>query len=201
MNKQRRGVSFCTICIAKIHKIIGETNHGETKYRREHHKEAKRKQQSLPPGSTCRIAPVEDKKQKREEMSEKDFEIIVSRFRNARALARIAPFVCDILYGIPILLYGFCSEAMASALDFVFYVGPVTVLLNLAFSRVFRLCNWHKIACVLPLPVQTVSLVDLLVYDFSAAMDRAMNACCIVLGLLYLIAAYKVFFCKQQTEQ
>lgn len=134
-------------------------------------------------------------------MSEKDFEVIVVRFRNARAIARIAPFLCDILYGIPILLYGFCSEAVASALDFVFYVGPVTVALNLAFSGVFKLCGWHKVACVLPLPIQAVSLIDLLFYDFSAAGDKAMNVCCIVLGMVYLVAAYKVFFCKPQIEQ
>lgn len=134
-------------------------------------------------------------------MSEKDIEIVVNRFRDARALARIAPFLCDILYAVPVLLYGVCSEAVASALDFIFYVGPLTVVLNLAFSHVFRLCGWHKAACVLPLPIQVVSLVDLLFYDFSGAGDRAMNVCCIALGVVYLVAAYKVFFCNPKIER
>ncbi len=128
-------------------------------------------------------------------MSKKNHEAVISRFRNARALARVAPFLCDVLYAIPILLYGVCPESLASALDFIFYVGPVTMLLNLAFSRVFGLCGWHKIACILPLPIQTISLIDLLAYDFTAFADKAMNICYIVLGLLYLMAAYKVFFC------
>ena len=90
--------------------------------------------------------------------------------------------------------YLYANEEVVAVLDTLFYVSPVMVIQFLALSRILRLCNWHRLACALPLCPQISILLDHTVVIFSERAVETHIITTMIMALLLLISAYKVFF-------
>lgn len=103
------------------------------------------------------------------------------------------PFLYGGLYLINLVLYLVLPEQMIMILDALFYVSPIVVVCMLVFSRILRLCAWHRTACVVPLVPQIISLVDYYVVEFPLSAAKMTIIVCVSLAALLLVAAYNVF--------
>lgn len=90
--------------------------------------------------------------------------------------------------------YLYAGEEVVAVLDTLFYVSPVMVIQFLALSRILRLCSWHRLACALPLFPQISILLDRTVVIFSERAVETHIITTMIMALLLLISAYKVFF-------
>lgn len=122
-----------------------------------------------------------------------DIKFLISTLRRATTAVQILPFVYTALYIIVLALYTTCGQQTQIALDSLFYVSPICILAFLILSRIFKLCRWHKTACVLPILPQAISLIDYYIYSFSAVSAYVFNGSIILMSILLLIAAYNVF--------
>ncbi len=118
---------------------------------------------------------------------------VIEKLRSITLAVQIIPFIYTGLYIIVLCTYLFASEAVLSVLDTLFYVSPVVVVAFLVESRILKLCRWHKTACVLPVLPQVEVLVDSCIYEFAKWEAHALIILIIVMSVLLLVAAYKVF--------
>ena len=119
---------------------------------------------------------------------------IVSVLRNITWAVQIFPFVYTALY-IPVFIaYNFAPDTALDILDALFYVSPVVILAQLLYSRLLKLCIWHRIACCIPLLAELVDFTDSYIYQLSANQVYIINITIVVMIVLYAIAFYKVFF-------
>ena len=79
-------------------------------------------------------------------------------------------------------------------LDDLFYVSPVVIVMNLVYSRILKMCVWHKVACALPLIPEIANMSEALPFDFSVGQAQLINYAAAITSVLFIIAAYKVFF-------
>ena len=109
-------------------------------------------------------------------------------------MVQIAPFIyavfCIFVYVMCLLSY----EDAAHIAEQFLYVSPIVVINNLINSRILKLCVWHKTACVLPLIPNASALFDRYIYEFTVESATANAIIAVVMAILLLIAAYKVFF-------
>lgn len=83
------------------------------------------------------------------------------------------------------------SDNVAAILDILFYVSPLVVVLLWMLSRSLKMCNWHRLECVLPLVPQVPIFFDDYINQFDYA-GAAVNIC--VIGLLFLLSLVNVYF-------
>ena len=110
---------------------------------------------------------------------------------------QVTPFVYSVVYVIVFAIYNFVGEQVQDYLDLLFYVSPLMVLFFLIYSYILHLCKWHKIVCVLPTIPQIVDLVDGH-YEFTQYEIMGVNATTIILSVVLIISAYKVFLDGQK---
>ena len=122
----------------------------------------------------------------------------MEKLRAITLAVQIIPFAYTGLYIIVLSLYLFASEGALSALDSLFYVSPMVVLAFLIESRMLRLCRWHRLACSLPLLPQIEVAVDRWVYEFTVGEAYILIGTVMVMAVLLLIAAYKVFLAPRK---
>ena len=83
------------------------------------------------------------------------------------------------------------SDNVAVVLDTLFYVSPMVVILLWLLSWAFKLCNWHRFECVLPLVPQIPIFFD----DYISQFDYAGAFVNIsVIGLLFLLSLVNAYF-------
>ena len=123
-----------------------------------------------------------------------DIKGLVKTLRRVTTAVQILPFVYAVPYIFVLSAYNFTTEVVQSALDATFYISPVVVISTLFLSRVLKLCKWHKTACIIPLVPQAASAFDYYILSFSDEMTYAFTFIIVVMVILLLIAAYKVFF-------
>lgn len=122
---------------------------------------------------------------------------LIGTLRKITQVVQLAPFIYTGLYILVLISYLFAQDNVLNVLDLIFYVSPVVTLIFLLESRVLKLCAWHRAACVLPVIPQIVSLVDSVFIEFTVYEAAIFNGMLLLMSVLLLIAAYKVFFCKQ----
>lgn len=125
-----------------------------------------------------------------------NIESIVSILRKSTRITKIAPFVFVAAYMIAMIGYMIFSESVAVALDTLFYVSPMVVILLWLLSRAFRLCNWHRLECVLPLVPQIPIFFDDYICQFDYAGAFVNISVIGILFFLSLVNAYFVFIKK-----
>ena len=76
----------------------------------------------------------------------------------------------------------------------LFYISPVTIVAFLLLSKLLHLCKWHKTACIIPAIPQVVSLFDYYIYTLTDLSVNIVNIVLVLMTVLLLVAAYKVFF-------
>lgn len=107
---------------------------------------------------------------------------------------QISPFIFTALYIIDFAAYSFLTESAQTICDTLFYTSPLVVAAHLIYSRILRLCHWHRMACVLPLFPQIVSFIDYYIIELSEIESIVTDSLTLVMTILLLISAYKVFF-------
>lgn len=105
---------------------------------------------------------------------------------------QIVPFVFTALYIIDFAAYSWLTESAQALCDTLFYISPLVIAAHLVYSRILNLCRWHRMACVLPLFPQIVS--DYYIIELSEIESLVTDSITLVMTILLLISAYKVFF-------
>jgi hypothetical protein len=123
-----------------------------------------------------------------------DLKRLVDTLRRVTTAVQVLPFVYSALSIVTLSVYNFIPEEAQSQLDTLFYISPVCIVAFLILSKLLRLCKWHKTACILPAIPQIVGFIDCYIITLTVSEAYIINAVIIVMTVLLLIAAYKVFF-------
>lgn len=119
---------------------------------------------------------------------------LVCLLRRITLAVQVFPFVYSALFVILFSIYSFCSGRWLDIIDYVFFVSPIVVVAHLVYSKMLKMCKWHRLACSLPLLPQAVDQFDTYVYHFERGVWAVVSATIIVTLLLFAVAIYKVFF-------
>lgn len=119
---------------------------------------------------------------------------LIKRLRSVTLAVQTMPFVYDFLFIITMALYMVAGESTIRFLDMFFYVSPTVAIQFLILSRLLNLCKWHKAACLLPITPQVPVVLDKTVIGLSETAVKINIITIMVMTILLLVAAYKVFF-------
>ena len=107
---------------------------------------------------------------------------------------QVFPFVYTVLFIFLFTAYSLSSGVVLDLIDYAVFVSPIVVVAHLVYSKMLKLCKWHRIACALPLIPQAVDQLDVYVFHFGHNAF-VIVACTIVVTMsLFLYCIYKVFF-------
>lgn len=119
---------------------------------------------------------------------------IISKLRSITRMVQLSPFVYAFFYTAIVGFYPFVSYESSRALDTLFYISPTVIIINLIESKILKLCKWHKTACLLPLIPQIIIFIDAHIVRFTTSAVYLCIGTFLVMLILFLISAYKVFF-------
>lgn len=122
------------------------------------------------------------------------FKRLIMNLRAITLAVQIVPFIFTSLYILDFAFYSTMSESLQGVCDTLFYISPIVIIAHLAYSRLLHLCKWHRMACVLPIFPQLVSFIDYYIIALTELEAYVTDALILVMSLLLLISAYKVFF-------
>lgn len=115
---------------------------------------------------------------------------------NSLSAIKLIPFITSLGLLISLVVYMFGSDAAATTMDMLFYTSPMMVVWMLLLSKIYRLCIWHRLQCILPLTPLIVVCVDEFVCSLSSIAMYVNVGVCICIFIASLINAYKIFFCN-----
>ncbi len=122
-----------------------------------------------------------------------DLEGLVKKLRYITAAVQLLPFIYSAIYIICMALYLFCEPDIIKFCDTMFYVSPVTIVAFLIFSKILKMCVWHRTACILPILPQCVSGVDYYVVEFPFSVALITIITIAAMFCVLLFSAYKTF--------
>lgn len=108
-------------------------------------------------------------------------------------MVQIAPFIYGFFCIAAYIIYLSQSEKAMFVADLFLYISPIVVVNNLVNSRILKLCAWHRTACLLPLFPNATVVLDRYLYELPVSYATANVIIILVLTVLLLICAYKVF--------
>ena len=120
--------------------------------------------------------------------------------KKATATVKVAPFAFALLYLAALVLYILFNDTVATIADMLFYVSPVAVFFNLRMSKIFKMCKWHRLECLLPLlPIVIVFInsFGFIIPRIAVYVNWGVN---LIIFLLSLLNAYFVFI-KPRNEK
>ena len=119
---------------------------------------------------------------------------IVSILRKATRVVQLVPFfylVAFLLYLVSDFVFG---ESIVGFLDMIMATSPSVIVFFLVLSGLFRLCVFHKIACLLPGVSQLESFIDTYFITFTQTELHIIHIVLCLIVLLYLKDTYTHFF-------
>lgn len=119
---------------------------------------------------------------------------VIRILRKATRIMQLAPFAYLFIYSAYMLFGVFASEELLCIADSLLTVSPAVTGFFLLVSRLFRLCAWHKGACLLPYLSQIEGYVDSYVITFTQTEIIIINTCLGAIALIFLLAAIRHFF-------
>lgn len=120
-------------------------------------------------------------------------EKIISVVRYSTVLVKAMPFLFAFFYILDISSYMWLPQNMITCFDLCVYISPIVILYELILSKIFHLCKWHRLECVLPLFGLIPVIVDKFIIEIGA-YGQLTNWIIILLAFsLSLINAYFVF--------
>ena len=87
----------------------------------------------------------------------------------------------------------FASDYLMTVLDTIFYISPLFCAAHLIYSKMLRLCEWHRAACVVPIFPQVVNLVDYYLISLSEIQAMVFTLTAVAMTVTLIVAAYNVF--------
>lgn len=125
---------------------------------------------------------------------------IVKILRNATKVVKLMPFIYAIVYILCMVGYLLFSDEVATLLDKLFYVSPISIIFPLCLSRTLKMCVWHKIECILPLLPTLLVFVDEFIMQFTVLYAYINVILISFLCIASLINAYFVFIKPKNNE-
>lgn len=107
---------------------------------------------------------------------------------------QVFPFIYTVLFVFLFTAYSLGEGLLLDIIDYAVFVSPIVVLAHLAYSKLLKMCRWHRVACALPLIPQAVDLFDTYVYHIDHNAWIVVTITIIITMILFLICIYKVFF-------
>jgi hypothetical protein len=123
----------------------------------------------------------------------KGIEKIISVVRYSTVLVKAMPFFFAFFYLVGIFSYIWMPKVYIGYLDLAFYVSPIVILYELILSKIFHLCKWHRLECVLPLSGLIPVIVDKFIIEVGAYGQLVNWIIVVAVFTLSLINAYFVF--------
>lgn len=118
---------------------------------------------------------------------------VIRILRKATRIVQLAPFAYLVFY-VSYMLFGyFASEEALCVADSLLTISPATTGMMLVGSRLFRLCRWHKTACLLPMTSQVEGYVDSFIITFTQEEIIFINTAIGIISLLFLILSVRHF--------
>lgn len=119
---------------------------------------------------------------------------IVKILRKATRTVQVLPFVYLCFYGVYMIGGVFLPDGVVCFADSVLFASPVLTGFMLGLSRLFRLCRWHKAACLIPSSSSVEGYIDGYVFQFTQGETALINSALGALAILFLFLAIKHFF-------
>ena len=118
---------------------------------------------------------------------------LVRLLRRVTRIVQLVPFVYLFFYSAYMLLGSFLSEEVLCLADSVLFVSPVTTGGLLVASRIFKLCRWHRAACLLPMSSQVEGYIDSFVFTFTQEEIIIVNLLIGLSAIIFLFVAIRHF--------
>lgn len=118
---------------------------------------------------------------------------LVRFLRRITRIVQLAPFAYLFFYAAYMLLGSFLSEETLCFADSILFVSPATTGGMLVASRIFKLCRWHRAACLLPMSSQVEGYIDSFVFTFSQEEIILINLLIGLSAVIYLFVAIRHF--------
>ena len=119
---------------------------------------------------------------------------VIRILRKVTRIVQLAPFAYLVFY-VAYMLFGyFASEEALCVADSLMTISPATTGMMLAGSKLFKLCRWHKTACLLPMTSQVEGYVDSFIITFTQEEIIFINTAIGLAALAFLVLAIKHFF-------
>lgn len=123
---------------------------------------------------------------------------IVGILRNTTKVVKLMPFIYAIVYICSMLGYLFFSDEVATILDLLLYISPITILFSLYLSKALKMCIWHRLECVLPLLPTLLVFMDEFLKQFKTVYAYTNVILITILFCASLVNAYFVFIKPKQ---
>lgn len=132
---------------------------------------------------------MDSQDQKRDAVSK-----LILIYRKTTRLVKLLPFVYLVIFSLYLVLSLFCSERVVCFIESLALVSPSATAVLLLISKIFSLCRWHRIACIIPMLSQAEGVIDNYIVTFTQVEVIAMNSITVAMCSLFLVQAYKHFF-------
>lgn len=119
---------------------------------------------------------------------------LVTALRRITLAVKVFPFIYTALFIFLFTAYSIGEGVMLDIIDYLSFVSPIVVVAHLVYSRMLKMCKWHRAACAIPLIPQSVDLFDGYVYHFDHNAWIVVSATILISLFLFLFCIYKVFF-------
>lgn len=115
---------------------------------------------------------------------------VINIARRATTTVKLLPFAYVFVYTLCTIAYFFVSDETQTVLDMLFYVSPLQIAFALIFSKIFKLCKWHKLECSLPLFPQVFVIID----TFYPLDEWGIKINIAVIGCMFILSFVNAYF-------
>lgn len=119
---------------------------------------------------------------------------LVAVLRRITRIVQMIPFAYLVFYAVYLMLNITASDVVVGWLDSLITVTPTATAILLFFSRMLRLCRWHKIACIIPSSSDVGSYIDSNIFQFTQAEITVLHIVAILVTVGFLLLANRHFF-------
>ena len=119
---------------------------------------------------------------------------IVVVLRRITLAVKVIPFIYTAIFLLLFIGYSIGEGVVLDIIDYLAFVSPMVVFAHVIYSRMLKMCKWHRAACAIPLIPQAVDLFDRYVYHFEHNAWIVVSATIIISLCLFLFCIYKVFY-------
>ena len=121
-------------------------------------------------------------------------ERLVVVLRKCTRAVRSIPFIYLAFFSLYMISFSFIPEWMYGVVDSFSAGNPLMVVFFLCSSRILKLCNWHKVACLIPSSTRIEGYIDSCLFTFTQNELIAIHLVIGVLTGVFLLLAFRKFF-------
>ena len=118
---------------------------------------------------------------------------VIRILRKATRFVQLAPFAYLFVYAVYMLASPFASEKILCLADSFLTVSPIITAILLSASRLFRLCAWHKAACLIPQSSLVENYIDTYIITFTQEEIILINSALGIIAIVFVIVISRRF--------